>query len=164
MAATDIPTPARITYVEDFTDETLQIQIQYDTGVGVDDLQLCLSFTGANDDIPYRNIPKKTGFYYIAFTDEERKILRQGITQNNKRTIRVYIRSIINGYTYYSYLTKTITLVNYEPTISPVIVDTNARTLSLTGNSNKLIKYFSTAQITMNAQGHKEAEIVKTSD
>ena len=160
MAATDIPTPARITYAEDFTDETLQILIRYDTGVGVDDLQLCLSFTGANDDIPYRNIPKKTGFYYLAFTDEERKILRQGITQNNKSTIRFYIKSTINGVVYYSYLTKTITLVNYEPTISPVIVDTNARTLSLTGNSNKLIKYFSTAKITMNAQGNKEAEIV----
>lgn len=160
MAATDIPTPARITYAEDFTDETLQVQIKYDLGVGVSSIQACMSFTGANDDIPYRDVSSRLGIYYFTFTDEERKILRQGITQNNKSTIRIYIKSTINGVVYYSYLTKTIRLVNYEPSISLVIVDAKVRTKELTGDSSKLIKYFSTASIVMNAKGNKEAEIV----
>ena len=160
MAATDVLTPARITYAEDFTDETLQVQIKYDLGVGVSSIQACMSFTGTNDDIPYRDVSSRLGIYYFTFTDEERATLRNYITQGHSTTIRIYIKSVVNGVTYYSYLTKNFTLVNYKPTLSPVIVDTNARTTSLTGNNSKLIKYFSNAQITFNAQGNKGAEII----
>lgn len=159
MAATDVLTPARITYAEDFTDETIQVQIKYDVGVGVDSIEACMSFTGANDDIPYRSVSSRYGNYYFVLTDEERAILRNYITQGNSTTIRFYLKSTINGYTYYSYLTKNFTLVNYKPTLAPVIVDTNTRTTSLTGNSSKLIKYFSNAQITMNAQARKGASL-----
>lgn len=40
--------------------------------------------------------------------------------------------------------------VRIPPTIEPTIVDINETTIALTGNSNKLVRYFSTAQITPN--------------
>ena len=46
------------------------------------------------------------------------------------------------------------------PTINPTIKDTNATTVALTGDSNKLIRYFSTASITINAQARNYATIV----
>ena len=50
-------------------------------------------------------------------------------------------------------------VVNSEPTITATIVDTNAITLALTGDEDKLIKYFSNAQVTMTATAQNSATI-----
>lgn len=160
MAATDIPTPAKITYAEDFTDETLQVLIKYTISAGIDNIQACMSFTGANDDIPYRDVPTRYGSYHFVLTDEERTTLRNHIKQGNSSTIRIYVKTTINGITYHSYLTKNYTLVNYEPSLEPVIIDRNTITLNLTGNNSKFIKYFSNAYISINAQANKGASII----
>lgn len=156
-----VPTPAQITYADDFTDETTSIAIMYSNYAGdlVDNLEACISFNGTNDDIAYRAITKTSGIYRFSLTNEERKILRQGITQGNSATIRFYVRTEINGTYYYSYLTRTCTLVNYTPTLNPSVRDTNARTLGLTGDSTKFIKYFSNASINTGGAARKEATI-----
>lgn len=45
------------------------------------------------------------------------------------------------------------------PTVSATIVDTNASTISLTGNSSKLIKYLSQPKVTVNATAKNSASI-----
>lgn len=156
-----VPTPAKITYADDFTDETTSIAIMYSNYAGdlVDNLEACISFNGTNDDIAYRAITKTSNVYHFFLTNEERKILRQGITQGNSATIRFYVRTEINGTYYYSYLIRTCTLKNYTPTLNPSVRDTNARTLGLTGDSTKFIKYFSNASINTGGAARKEATI-----
>lgn len=46
-----------------------------------------------------------------------------------------------------------------KPTITATIVDSNAKTKALTGNENKLIKYFSNAKVTVNATAKNSATI-----
>ena len=160
-----IPIPATIVSADDFTDETTGVQITYINVSNdlVDDLQACLSFTGAKDDIPYRSIDKKGDAYLFTFTDAEKATLRKGIKQGSSTTIRFYVRTRINGVYYHSSLTKNLTLVNYLPTCNPVITDTNARCRELTGSNTKFIKYFSNAAITINASAKKEASILSRS-
>lgn len=45
------------------------------------------------------------------------------------------------------------------PTITATIVDTNAKTIALTGDNNKLIKYFSNAKVTITATAKNSATI-----
>lgn len=45
------------------------------------------------------------------------------------------------------------------PTISPLIKDTNSTTIALTGNANKLVRYRSTAYVTINATAKNGATI-----
>lgn len=49
------------------------------------------------------------------------------------------------------------------PTFNPVIVDTNAATIALTGNNEVFIKYFSTAQVTIGAVPQDGATVVTQS-
>ena len=51
-----------------------------------------------------------------------------------------------------------------KPTISPTIVDTNSTTIALTGSANKIVKYYSNAQVTTGAKAQGAATLtsVKT--
>ena len=59
--------------------------------------------------------------------------------------------------------TKTCTfnafVINSEPTLSATIVDSNSITVALTGNSSKLIKYFSNAKVDITAAAKNNATI-----
>lgn len=156
-----LPRPATITDAPNFNDDMSPL-ITY-TVPNVDSitkLEACVSFTGTKDDVPYREIDKTQTTYRFNFTSEERTILRKGVTSGRQIEVRFYLRSTINGVTYHSYITKTLVLVSYTPTLSPVIKDVNSRTIALTGDSNKLIKYYSNAQVTFGAAARKEATIV----
>lgn len=157
-----IPRPATISSATDFNDEgNPTITYSLPSGAtGIDALEACISFTGAKDDVPYRAISKTGTSYTFSLTDDERATLRKGITSGNSITVRFYIRTNLDGKNYYRNLTKTFTLINYAPTLTPDIKDTNARTIALTGDSNKLIKYYSNASVTFGAVARKEATIV----
>lgn len=50
-------------------------------------------------------------------------------------------------------------VVNSDPTITATVVDENATTIALTGNSNKIVKYFSKAKVTITATPKNSATI-----
>lgn len=52
-------------------------------------------------------------------------------------------------------------VVNSNPTISATIIDTNSTTTTLTGNNNKLVKYYSNAKVTLTATARNSATIVQ---
>ena len=53
-------------------------------------------------------------------------------------------------------------VTNSNPTLSPFVRDTNSTTLALTGDENKFIKYYSSANFSVNASGVNSATISST--
>ena len=164
----DLPYYAQITSAPDFTDEDSPV-ISYVIPRGVTEAQVCISFTGGNDDISYRTIDLQSTSYTFEFTTADKlalwSLLDQGITST---TMRFYIKSnfVLNDAaggassgTQWHYVTRTVSLVNYEPVLSPTVVDANEKTLALTGNANILIRYASTASFNSYAVARKGANI-----
>lgn len=142
---------ASLTAAPNFTDEQ-NPTISYNNSAGnaVTTLQACISLTGSTDNIAYRDIPKTGSSYTFNLTTAERNILRNATPNSNTLSVIFYIRTIINGATYYSTLTRTMTIVNAAPTISGVTYeDTNATTTAITGDDQKIIQNNSTVSFTL---------------
>lgn len=141
-----------------FTDEqNPTITYSNPAGNAVSSLQACISFDG-DVDIPYRDVSKTGTSYTFNLTDAERNILRNG-TSGNSRSVRFYLKMVLGGSTYYYSLTRTLTIVNANPVLSPTAIDVDTYTLALTGNANTFIKYYSNAQFAMNATAQKGASL-----
>ena len=155
-----IPRPATITSAQDFNDEQSPTVYYSNTaGTKLTDLDACISFTGAKDDIPYRAINMNAGNYTFEFTDAEKQTLWSYLSTSTKGTVRFYIRSKWGGETVHSYKTYNLTLINTTPVFTPQIYDVNSNTLELTGDRNTLIKYHSTLYVDTGARAKKGASI-----
>lgn len=151
---------AKITAAPNFNDEeNPTITYSNPAGNAVTSLQACISLSG-DIDISYRDIPKTGTIYTFNLTEAERNVLREATTSSNKRTVKFYVKTEINGELFYSSTSRTFTIINGTPTLSPKIVDNNATTIALTGDSNKLVRYVSDALITTGATAKKGAYIV----
>lgn len=158
---------ATITNAPNFNDEENPI-ITYSNpnGNNVTSLQACISLTGATDDIPYRDIEKTGTSYTFQLTNEERETLRNACTTANSRTVYFYVKTILSGSTLYSYVAKTLSIVNANPVFSDfTFEDVNTTTLALTGNSQDIIKGYSKVRATISttnkAIAQKGASMVK---
>lgn len=149
-----------ITYAPNFNDEESPT-ITYSGNNLVDKVEACLLFEGDSSYvIEPREVNKEASSYTFNFTDVERKELRQGITRGAGRKIQFCLRTLIGSEYYYEYTTKNFYLINYDPIFNPSVIDVNSYTVNLTGDNNKLIKYFSNAYFNTGAQARKEATIV----
>lgn len=142
MALTTIPRQANITSASDFNDEqNPTIIYENKAGNSVSSLQACISLTGANDDIKYREIPKTGTSYTFKLTEEERNILRNATTTSNTRSVIFFIKTVIGNKTLHSMLSKTLSIVNATPTIgSFTYKDTNSKTTAITNNNQRIIR------------------------
>lgn len=158
---TVISRKATITSAPNFTDEENPTIYYNNPAQGsVTSLQACISSTGASVDITeYRDIEKTGSSYTFVLTETEKSALYALVTQGNSVSVRFYIRTIVDGNYYFSYVTRTFTIANPEPTLAPTVKDVNARTLELTGDENTLIKYYSNAAFTTGAQALTGASI-----
>ena len=151
---------ATITAAPNFNDEeNPTITYSNPAGTAVSSLQACISLTGAADDIAYRDISKSGTSYTFNLTDAERNVLRNATKDANNRTVRFYVKTVIGSNTLLSYLTKTLSIVNAAPVINPTAVDVDADMLLLTGDSNKIVKYYSDIQYAINATTKKGATV-----
>lgn len=154
-----IPRNATIDSAPNFTDEqNPTITYTNRAGTAVSSLQACLSFSG-DIDIPYRDISKTGNTYTFELTDEERDIIRAKYNNTTSGPIRFYIKTVIGGYTYYSNIQKTVSIVNAEPTAAIMISDNNAQTTELTGSTTKIVRYHSDVSVSMMASAKKKATI-----
>ena len=155
-----IPRAATISSAADFTDEGSPV-LKYSNPAGsnVSSLQACIADTSGNIIVDYRNLTKTASSYTFSFTDAERTALRKKCNTANSMSVRFYVKTEISGETYKKYTTKTLSIVNATPTLSPTVVDTDSKTIELTGDSSKLIKYFSDAKVTIGASAKKEATV-----
>lgn len=153
---------ASITSAPDFNN-TGNPKITYNNilGNGVSSLKACIANTGAIAIVGYRDISKTSTEYTFTFTDAERNALINAVPTNKKdMKVRFYIKTTINGVDYLNYVEKAFTLINGEPTFSNIsITDSNSATIKLTGDANKLIKYFSNAKISFTASPKYGASI-----
>ena len=162
-----IPRQANILSAPNFNDEqNPTITYENPAGNSVTSLQACISLTGSDADVPYRNI-NKTGdlSYTFNLTASERNTLRSACSSNS-RTVYFYVKTVIGGNTYYSRLSRTLSLINYNPTFSDFSYeDVNPTTIALTGDKNKIIKNASNVKVSVssvqNALPQKNATMSK---
>lgn len=158
---------ATITNAPNFNDEqNPTITYSNPAGNSVGSLQACISLTGATDDIPYREISKTGTSYTFNLTEEERNILRNACTTSNSRIVKFFVRTTVSGTNLYSYIDRTLTIVNANPVFSDfTFEDVNTTTLALTGNNQDIIKGYSKVRVTIpttnKAVAQKGASMVK---
>lgn len=159
-----IPRQATLTSAQNFTDEDNPV-ITYSNPAGslVESLRACISLDGSAADIAYRDVPKTGSSYTFNLNDAERKVLRDATVNAKSRTVKFYLVTVLGGTSYSSIITKTLTIVNANPTVSATIVDSNSATVALTGDSSKFVRYQSNANFTISATGNKGASITSRS-
>lgn len=157
---TKIPRQANITAADNFTDEgNPTVTYSNPAGEAVDALEIALYNTaGSTSYASYRAASKTGTTYTFNLTDAERTALRKAAT-GNTLNVRFYLKTTIADVVYYSHIDKTMTITNGNPTLNPTVVDSNATTKALTGDANKLIKYFSNAAYTINAAALKNSTL-----
>ena len=157
----NIPRQATITSAPNFTDiQNPTIQYSNPAGNNVTSLQACISLTGSNDDIEYRDISKTGTSYTFNLTNAERNVLRQASANSKTLSVKFFVKTVISGNTLYSNKTVTLTIVDADPTFSVAYLDTNATTTAITNNNQQIIQNKSTLQINItNATALKYATL-----
>ena len=161
MALTSIARCATITSAPNFADTASSVTITYSNpaGTAVDKVEACIADKKGNVSyVPYREISRTGTSYTFVFTDAEKSALMNAAT-GNTLDLSYYLRTTINGVQYWSYKFCQMTIGNANPIVSASVVDTNNATIQLTGDSNVLVKFFSTAKATMTAEAQKGAAL-----
>lgn len=152
-----IPRSATITEAPDFNDETTNLTIKFNNP-GNFDLKLKIE-AGGDTALIVRDKVTKTSPYTFVLTDAEKNKLRQKCTKNTL-TVRFTVATYIDGIeSKWSYIDKTMTLINYTPTLSPTVVDQGSLSTTLTGDPDTIIRYYNTCNAVSNATARKEATI-----
>lgn len=151
-----IPRGATITSAPNFTDEDTSILVKYSNPAGAT-MDLCIK-SGDQSKIlvAYRTVTGSS--YAFALTQSERQTL-QAYAAKNTATVAFVLRSQLSGNQFFSASTKTLTIANPAPTLNPTVIDGNSTTVALTGDSSKLVKYYSDAQVAFGATAVKSATI-----
>ncbi len=114
-----IPRQANLTAAPNFYDvDNPTITYSNPAGNAVSSLQACISLTGSMDDIAYRDISKTGTSYTFNLTQAERNVLLAACPNSNTLSVRFYVKTVLAGQTYYSILTRTMTVKNANPTIT----------------------------------------------
>lgn len=150
-----------LTSAPNFNDEE-NPTITYTTTMGFSNatLSACISITGATDDVPYRTINVSDGSYTFNLTNAERTTLRQACTGKTLQVI-FFIRTTANNTNYYSTLTRTMSIINGEPTFTTTITEMNQDVINILNDSSAttLIKNVSKALVRVTPTAYKEATI-----
>ena len=153
LPLTDIPRQADITSAPNFNDEANpKITYSNPAGNSVSSLQACISLTGSADDVPYRDISKTGTEYTFNLTTAERNTLLNACTTANSRSVIFYVKTVIGGNTFYSTLTRTLSIVNGNPTFTTSNVsyqDTNSTIVAITGNNQHIVRNKSSLRVTI---------------
>lgn len=166
-AVPDIPRQANITSAPDFNDEG-NPTVNYSNPAGTAVSQLVLGIYDTKGSVAYanyRDVSKTGTSYTFNLTKDERVKLRQACTGNSMQ-VNFYLRTTIGGTNYYSVATKTMTIVNGNPTFDNFnFADVNEKTIALTGDNTSIIKGYSNIKVTipssMKATANKEATMNK---
>lgn len=159
-----IPRQATISSAPNFTDEqNPTITYSNPAGSAVTALQACISFDGNTDEIAYRPIPTSGGSYTFNLTEAERNVLRNGTASSNSRTVKFYVRTTIGGTNFHSSVSKTLTIVNANPTFPNSKVsyaDANSTIVGITGNNQHIVQNKSSLTATFGAATAKKGATI----
>lgn len=127
-----------------FTDEE-NPTITYSNPLGADMpvLEACIAnSTGTVIYVPYRSIDKNGDSYTFNFSIVERNALRAAAT-GSTLPVRFYIKYTLEGQTSYLFLSRTMTLEDITPDLNPIVRDTDATIVALTGDNQKVVLGYS---------------------
>lgn len=141
---------AYVTSVDNFTDESNPI-MNYANPLGdaLSSTQACISLddTGVDPLIPYRDIDINGSSYTFELTEANREALRAACPNSNTLTTYFIIKSVMNGQTFYSKKSATMSIVNGNPTINNAqYYDTNADIIAVTNDPTKIVQALSTVE------------------
>lgn len=162
MALTNIPRKATLLTATNFTDsKSPSITYSNPAGTAASELKAGIFTTdGQHAYVAYRDLNKTGSSYTFTLTSAEKQDLLNACANSNSIQVRFYIRTKIGSNSpELHYLTKTFSVGSANPIVTGSVVDTNATTIALTGNSSKLIRYCSNAKATMTATAQKGAAI-----
>ena len=152
---------ATVVSVQPFTDEENPVFAYANHGGEiVEYIEAALSTDGETPIVEYRSLSLEGGRYTFQLSEAKRSALQSAASESNFIQVYVMLRSAIAGTLYVDQAAVTMIVVNAEPGLDPRIVDTNADTIALTGDSSILVALHSAAQVTVNAYGKKQARIV----
>lgn len=117
-------------------------------GSAIDTLQGAIYRTdGSTALFPYTNLSQTGSSYTFALTTDQRNTLRSWMANTNSLQLRMYLRSVIGGEDERPYRTITVSLVNGNPTFDDAepltYADTNAATVAVTGDNQKIVQNIS---------------------
>ena len=160
MALTDIERYATIVMASNFTDvQNPTIHYKNPKGSGVESLDLCLTLDGTTvNALEYRPVDLDGTIYTYVLSAEDREYLRNATPNSNTLQVGFYLRSIVGGVMYFSKVWRTMTIVNADPILEPVIVDTNTDLAGVTGGTS-LIRSYSNVYFETGARAQKGATI-----
>lgn len=161
---TSIPRQATVTGGTDFTDEqNPTVYYSNPAGDAVSSLQAYIEDTNAHILVGLRDIPKTGTGYTFPLTTAERNTLRNAIPNSKTLTVRMVVRTIIGGNTFFSWVTKTMTIVNAEPYISMISYrDINTAITDITEDDELIVQNQSTLQFQFyDVQAYKGASLSK---
>lgn len=157
-----IPRQANITSANDFTDEQNPSFVFNNSANAT--LECWLEPNPNGDHLCKRTLSGTGGTYTWTLTEDERNQLRAKCL-GNSCTCRIGLYSTIGGTTYASYVDKTMTVVNANPTFSSSNItykDTNSNIVAITGNNQHIVRNLSNLKITItSATAKKSASISK---
>lgn len=162
-ALTSIARKANVTSANDFTDE--QNPSMKFSNPGGFTMNVWLEPNPNGTHLCVRNNISNTGTYTWTLTEEERNQLRAACTGNSCK-VRYGIYTIIGSNTYSSYVDKTMTIVNGNPTFDNfTFADVNSTTTALTGNNQYSVNGYSNIKVTISttnkATANKQATMSK---
>lgn len=156
------PSGATLTSAPDFTDEdNPTIYYTNPNGDNVTSLQACISWTGGAD-IGYRDISKSGTSYTFNLTDDEKKRLRKAASGSNSLPVTFYVTTVLGGSTFYSTITKTLSIVNANPTFTEdqITYADTSDVVDITNDPLCIVQNKSNLSVTFgNATANKEATI-----
>lgn len=141
---------ARITSAPNFTNaQNPKVSYSNPLGNSVTSLQMAIKTDASTPSVvcSYRDISKTGTSYTFNFTTEEKTALVNllGSTARSK-SVRFYIKTVVNNNTYEKYTTKTFTLAGNPPNINGfLVIDGNFATRDLTNDLFTFVRYKSNA-------------------
>lgn len=119
----------------------LEIEYENKAGNSVSSLQVGIAlYDERYVDIPYRNVSKTGNKYTFKLTKDENDLMLTKTVGASVNTITYVLKTVIDGTTYTSKKSGTITSPSKKPTVTwDYIYDTNSKTIAITGNKNLII-------------------------
>ena len=160
----DIPRKATITSAPDFNDtDNPKVEYSNKAGSSVSSLKIGIYSTDGNTAYAaYRDISKTGSSYTFELTDTERNALRNATPNSNTMKVRFYIQTVIGSTTFVDYAEKTLTIVDGNPTFTATYEDSNATTVAITSDNQKIIQGQSTLQINVSSLSAKKGASIST--
>lgn len=146
-----------MTDAPNFNDEqnpTISFTNQVASGISVS--AFIQSEDGSTNYVIRDNIDVSSGSYTFILGDGDRNTLRAASPNSKTLNVRLTLRTLLNGSYYWSYLNRTMSIVNGNPTFNVAYQDTNATTLAITSNNQQIIQNQSTLQINISSASAKK--------